>query len=72
MLSLNLDAMFEQFLIPFYPKIGELIMALSIRNNFKLQNIFDQTKELKLDNNYLEKWKEFLGEHNTSSNSNYW
>lgn len=49
MLSLNLDALFDQFLIPFYAKISELIMALSIRNNSKLQTIFDQTKELKLE-----------------------
>ena len=36
-------------------------MALSIRNNSKLQTIFDQTKELKLEKNIWKNEKNFSG-----------
>ena len=54
LLSANLDALFDQFLISFHAKTGELIMAPSIRNNSKLQTVFGLTSELRLNKKYLE------------------
>lgn len=64
LLSANLDALFDHFLISFHAQTGELIMAPSITNNLELQTIFGLTKELRLDKCYLKGRENFLREHN--------